>query len=72
MKDLTASQIIELEGLIQEFVRDRVLDGLACIVIVAGRGQDRLAFPETCAELAPDMLERAWLTARKRSLRAAN
>ena len=72
MKDLTASEVAELEALLVEFVRNRALDGLSCIVIVDGRGQDRLAYPAHISADAPRMLERAMLTARKRNARVAN
>ena len=72
MKDLTPAQVLELEALLTEFVRDRALDGFNCIVIVDGRGQDRLAYPAHLSADAPRMLERAMLTARKRNLRVAN
>lgn len=72
MSALTAGQVAELETLLVEFVRDRALDGLNCIVIVDGRGQDRLAYPAHLSADAPRMLERAMLTARKRNLRVAN
>lgn len=72
LSDLTPGQTAELEALLTEFVRDRALDGLNCIVIVDGRGQDRLAYPEHISAEAPRMLERAMLTARKRNARMAN
>lgn len=72
MKDLTPSEVAELEALLTEFIRNRALDGLSCIVIVDGRGQDRLAYPEFLSAEAPRILERATLTARKRNARLAN
>lgn len=67
MRDLNAAEIVELEGLTVEFVRDRALDGMACIVILVGRGHSYVGYAEEISEKVPDLLERAYRTALKHS-----
>jgi len=72
VKDLTAIEVAELEQAVTDFVQDRVLDGLDVIVIIQGRGQDRLAYPLEMVADAARILERAWLTACKRAMQLRN
>ena len=72
VNDLTPSEMLEAEEAVRDFVTDMALGGIKCIVILEGRGADRLAYPEHLFAEAPTMLERAFLTARKRNARMQN
>lgn len=72
MKDLSAAEIVEMEEILTEFCQNRRLDGLNCIVILQGRGWDKLAYPKDLAEHAPMMLARACASARKHNASKAN
>lgn len=47
-----------------EFVENRKLDGLHCIVIVTGRGINKTAYSRDSAPLVPTMLAAAYRAAR--------
>ncbi len=72
MKDLTPSELAEVEEGVRDFVTDFALVGIKAIVILEGRGADRLAYPGHLVAEAPRMLERALMSARKRNARIAN
>jgi len=72
VKDLNAAEIVELEEILAEFCQNRRLDGLNCIVILQGRGWDKLAFPADLAKDAPMILAQACATARKYNASKAN
>lgn len=72
MDPLTASELLEVEESVRDFVTDMALVGVKCIVILEGRGADRLASPGHLVSEAPGMLSRALMTARKRNARIAN
>ena len=72
MKDLTGAEMAEVEETVRDFVTDMALVGIKCIVILEGRGADRLAYPGHLVAEAPGMLESAYMTARKRNARIAN
>jgi len=72
VKDLNAAEIVELEGETVDFVQNRVLDGLACVVILVGRGHSYVGYPAEIADAVPGLLERAYLTARKHRARQSN
>lgn len=72
MDPLTASELLEVEESVRDFVTDMALVGISCIVILEGRGADRLAYPGHLSAEAPTMLSRALMTARKRNARIAN
>ena len=65
MKDLNAAEVVEVEGEAIEFVRNRALDGMACVVILVGRGHSYVGYAEELSDVVPDLLERAYLTAKK-------
>lgn len=44
MEDLTLYQKAELESAVGDFIADRSLDGLECVVLLRGRGIDILAY----------------------------
>ena len=46
MKDLNAAEVVEVEGEAIEFVRNRALDGMACVVILVGRGHSYVGYAE--------------------------
>lgn len=72
MEPLTGSELAEVEESVRDFVSDMALVGIKCIVILDGRGADRLAYPGHLVSEAPTMLERALMSARKRQARIAN
>lgn len=72
MEDLTGSEMAECEEAVRDFVSDMALVGIKCIVILEGRGADRLAYPGHLVSEAPTMLSRALMTARKRNARITN
>jgi len=65
LKDLNAAEIVELEGEAIEFVRNRALDGVGCIVIMIGRGHSYVGYAEDLKDCIPQLLQRAYLTAQK-------
>lgn len=72
MEPLTGSELAEVEESVRDFVSDMALVGIKCIVILDGRGADRLAYPGHLVSEAPTMLERALMSARKRQARITN
>lgn len=57
---LTDAQRVELDDLLSELMRDRKYDGLECVVLLRGRGVDKVAFGKGDASVAPGMLARAY------------
>jgi hypothetical protein len=72
VEPLTGSEMAELEESVRDFVSDMALVGIKCIVILEGRGADRLAYPGHLISEAPTMLERGLMSARKRQARIMN
>lgn len=67
MDDLNLYRRAELEAAVAEFVQDRSLDGLECVVLLRGRGVDIAAYSRqaTGPEAALALTESARLTLAK-------
>jgi hypothetical protein len=72
VEPLTGAEMAELEESVRDFVSDMALVGIQCVVILEGRGADRLAYPGHLISEAPTMLERGLMSARKRQARIMN
>ena len=62
--DLTPAQVEEVGREVGEFVENRKLDGLHCVVILTGRGLSKTAYSQDTAPLVPTMLAAAYRAAR--------
>lgn len=72
MRDLTASETVELEAEVVEFVRNRALDGVHCVVVVYGRGFQKVGYAEQSKSMSLPLLEWAEANIRDRAMRSAN
>ena len=72
MKDLTEAQQTELADILSQFAQDRMLDGLACVVILVGRGMQKTAYPADIAEHVPSMLAAAYRATKQYNLSKSN
>lgn len=72
MKDLTPAELDELADEVATFVGDMALVGLACIVVVSGRGVSKVAYSQEIASQAPDLLTTAVKQSREYNARNAN
>lgn len=57
MKKLTAAQTEEMDEIVAEFVRDRALDGVTCIVVIHGRGYQNVGYAQSQADQAYPLLD---------------
>jgi hypothetical protein len=64
VNDLTDAQAAELDVAVQDFVQDRALDGLHCVVVIVGRGISKTAYAKDTAPVVPTLLAAAYRTAR--------
>jgi len=64
MQDLTPEQAEEVYADMWEFILNRKLDGLDCVVILTGRGIEKTAYSKDSAPLVPTMLAAAYRAAR--------
>jgi hypothetical protein len=64
VNDLTDAQAEELAGILQDFVQDRALDGLHCVVVVVGRGISKTAYAKDTAPVVPTLLAAAYRASR--------
>ena len=72
VKDLTEAQQVELADILSQFAQDRMLDGLACVVILVGRGMQKTAYPADIADHVPSMLAAAYCATRAYNTARAN
>lgn len=72
MKDLAAHEAQEVEDAVWEFIQNRKFDGLHCVVVLNGRGLDKVAYAKDDAEAAPTMLAHAYRSARDYKAKHAN
>lgn len=66
MKDLTLYEIEAISGECAVFVENMRFLALDCIVVISGRGMEKVAFDQDTIETAPTMLAGAYLAADKR------
>ena len=72
VKDLTEAQQAELADALSTFAQDRALDGLACVVILVGRGMQKTAYPADIADHVPSMLAAAYRATKAYNTARAN
>lgn len=72
MDALTAAQESELDELVWEFIQDRKLDGVDCVVVLKGRGVTKVAYSLDTKERVPGMLAQAYRDASRYNATRAN
>lgn len=66
MDDLTPAQVAEVATEVADFVESMALAGITCVVLLEGRGADRIAYATDVLPKAGHMLERGLVTVRRR------
>ena len=72
MDNLTEAQQAELADILSQFAQDRMLDGLACVIVLVGRGMQKTAYPADIADHVPSMLAAAYRATTKYNKAKAN